>query len=404
MNNSKGFTWGKLHTTILAGVLGLFVIMSTIGINDNGYRTVVQLPNGTTFVKFTPGMYFSLFGSTEEYQDVVSQPLKGQVRYQDGGTGSVDGIVRVALPNDEGSMLKLHRAVRSVEGFRTKILKPEVRQALNLTAGLMTSEEAYTVKRSDYVTWADEQLSNGPYETVLTDKTVKTTDGKTQTKKVPTIALDNKQQPIHQASSFADYSLSVTGFQITDWDFEPKTLKQIADKRAAEMAIITAKANADKAVWQQKEIKANGEKEVERVRYAELQIAEKATIEATRVKDVAVIRANQQVQTNTEALEAAKVDAETAKQEAMATKTRADAEAYAKKAVIMADGALDKKLKAFVSTQTVWADAYARRNVPSMVMGGGSDQAGGNADTSQFMAMMQALTAKQLVLDPNVSK
>ena len=91
----------------------------------------------------------------------------------------------------------------------------------------------------------------------------------------------------------------------------------------------------------------------------------------------------------------------TAKQEAQATKTRADAEAYAKKAVIMADGALDKKLKAYVETQQVWANAYAQRKVPTMVMGG---DIGGNSDTSQFQSMLNAMIAKDLVLDPKVTK
>lgn len=391
----------------LAGIVltSLIVIFSTVGINDNGYRTVVQWPNGTTFVKFTPGVYFSLFGSTEPYTDVVTHELNEngiKVRYQDGGTGAVDGVVRVALPNDEDSMLKLHRAVRSVEGFKSKLLAPEVKQSLNLTAGLMTSEEAYAVKRNDYATWAEDQLANGGYVTELTDKRVETSDGEVQIKQVPTIKYTDKGQPIHRTSPFEDYGLRVTGFQITDWDFEPDTLKQIKNKRAAEMAIIEAKANADKALWEQKQIAADGEKEVERVRYEQLRLKEQATIEAERKKEVAVIDAQRVKEVNEQREQAAIIDVRTAKQEAAATKTRADAEAYAKKAVIMADGALDKKLKTYAEVQSIWANAYAQRKVPQMIMGGGTE--GVNSDTSQFQAMLNAMVAKDLVLNPNVTK
>lgn len=405
MGNTVQKVSKKMIFSVASLIAGLVVVFTTIGINDNGYRTVVQWPNGTTFVKFSPGVYFSLFGSTEVYTDVVTHELNGEgikVRYQDGGTGSVDGVVRVALPSDEMSMLELHRAVRSVEGFRNKLLLPEVKQSLNLTAGLMTSEEAYAVRRNDYATWAEDQLANGRYVTELVERTVTTTEGNTQTKKVPAIRTNKDNLPMHQNSAFSDYSLRVTGFQITDWDFEPKTLKQISDKREAEMAIITAKANANKAVWQQKQIKADGEKEVERVRYEQLRLKEKETIIADRKKQVAVIDAERIKEVNIQQEQAALIDVRTAKQEGIATKTRADAEAYAKKAVIMADGALDKKLAAYKEVQAAWAKAYSNRKVPSMVMGASAGDI--NSDTSQFQSMLNALIAKDLMVDAKVSK
>ena len=40
------------NIVILAAVL--FLVLASTGINDNGYRTVVQYPWGTTYAKFTP--------------------------------------------------------------------------------------------------------------------------------------------------------------------------------------------------------------------------------------------------------------------------------------------------------------------------------------------------------------
>ena len=400
------FQWTKTYSFVAIALAALFVVSTTFGINDNGYRTVVQWPNGKTFVKMEPGMYVALFGTTTTYADVITHELDGdyavKVRYQDGGMGDVSGIVRVALPTDAATMLGLHKAVREENGLRNKLIYPEVKQALNLTAGLMTSEEAYAVKRNDYANWATDQIQNGRYKTILQKKTITMQDGTKQTKEVP-IILEKEGIPQHQNSPIKGYGLNVVGFQLTGWDFEPATLEQIKEKRGAEMAIITARANADKAVWEQKEIAANGEKEVERVRYEQLRLKEQATIQADREKEVAVINAERQKEVNAEQLLAAKIDVQTAKEQANAVKTRAEAEAYQKQVVLEADGALQQKLDAYVRVQGVWAAAYSKRKVPQMVMGG-AGTTGGNSDTTQFQTMLNALIAKDLVIDPKVTK
>ena len=393
----------KLHTYAVVGFMVLCLIFSSFGINDNGYRTVVQWPNGTTFVKMEPGAYLTFFGNATEYPDVITHDLEGAgvpIRYQDGGKGSVDGVVRVALPTDAPSMLILHKAVRGEEGLRNKLIYPEVKQALMLTAGLMSSEEAYAVRRNDFASWASDQIQNGRYNTVMESKEIVMQDGTVQAKDVPVIKINGDGTLSHQTSPIADYGLNVLGFQITDWSFEARTEAQISNKRDAEMAIITARANADKAVWEQKEIAANGEKEVERVRYEQLRLKEQATIQAIREKQVAVIDAERIKEVNQESYEAAVIDVKTAIQEALALKSRKDAEAYGKKVVMLADGALDKKLEAWTKAQFYWAEAHSKRKTPNFVMGGGE----GVSDTSQFQSMLNAMLAKDLAFNPNVTK
>ena len=60
-----------------------------------------------------------------------------------------------------------------------------------------------------------------------------------------------------------------------------------------------------------------------------------------------------------------------------------------------ADGALQQKLAAYVETQKVWADAFAKRNVPTTVFGA-SGGSGGDSDASVFMQMMTLQAARQL--------
>jgi len=71
-------------------------------------------------------------------------------------------------------------------------------------------------------------------------------------------------------------------------------------------------------------------------------------------------------------------------------------EAERKKLVMVADGALTQKLDAYVSTQKVWAEAFAKRAVPSMIMGGGAQQ---DTQAQEFMSLMTAKAAKDLALD-----
>lgn len=413
----------KINLKLVFGVLGalllLFCVTQTVKINNNGYRTVVQWPTGETFVKFTPGPYFAFFGKTITYPDVITYDIGGittdkeaaegiihgiSVRYQDGGLGTVDGIVRVNLPDDETTMLELHRAFREPEGLNNKLLEPEVRQALNLTAGLMTSEEAYAERRNDFANWGTDQIQFGRFKTTLEKKTITGIDGSTQDKRVPVPVKDSEGNFLHQESPFTDYGMKVSGFQVTDWSFEDKTLDQISTKRDAEMRAITLEAQARQALAEKTQITAQGQAEVERIRYQELQVAEKATIAANREKDVAIINAQKVKETNAELLEAAKIDVQTAAEEKKATQLRADGEAYAKKAVIEADGALQQKLQAAVDINQVWADAYAKRQVPSFVMGGSGNGVGSDTDAATFQSMLNALIAKDLMVDKSVSK
>lgn len=374
----------------------VFIVMfATIGINDNGYRTVVQWPNGYTFVKFEPGIYFKLFGKNTVYPDVITHDLEDNgvaVRYQDGGTGTVDGVVRIKMPDVEDTMLVLHRAVREEAGLRSKLIYPEVKQALNLTAGLMTSEEAYAVRRNDYADWASDQVENGRYRTTLQPKKI-IINGEEKIREVPTFVTNKDTgQPLHQDSPFEEYGLRVVGFQITDWGFEPATLKQIQDKRQAEMAVITAKANAERARQEKEQVVAEGEKAVELKRYQELEKAQVEIIQRERDVEVAKLEVEKQKQ---EVLAAAEY------KKAQILIGEGDAER--KRLIIEADGALSQKLETYEKVNARYAVAIEKQKwVPEILMGGSSSSSGSAAQ--DIMDMFQVKVAKDLQLDMTIQK
>jgi hypothetical protein len=394
------------------------VLIMAFGINNAGHRTVVQFPTGKLFVKFSPGIYPRMFGTTEVYNDVITfdfdktgsevessiDQVGISVRYQDGGTGKVYGKARFSLPGDETTMLHMHKAFRSNRGVSQKLIKSVTEEGMNLTAGLMSSEEAYAEKRSIYTQWSQQQIADGKFQTKLEKiETVDDTTGKTVTKNVPVISYGKDGLPVHLDSDLADYGISVNGFQITDWDFEPKTLQQIATKREATMAIITAIANAERAKQDAITSEEQGKANVMTAKYQKEVVKEQAVVDAQREKEVAVIAAEKSV----EVARQQKLEAEQKKLAAVEYKQeqilRGEGDGAYKRLVIQADGALAQKLETYERVMARFASAIEKQKwVPEVQMGGGAGDGGSTAMT--LIEMMSVKAAKDLALDLKVQK
>ena len=390
------------------------IFFTAFGINDAGQRTVIQYPTGTLKVKFTPGIYPQWFGSVETYNDVITfdydKSLSDEssidqqgiaVRYQDGGTGTVFGKARFTLPNDDVTMIHLHKAFRSNRGVSQKLIKTVTEEGMNLTAGLMSSEEAYAEKRSIFTQWASQQISEGKFQTRL--EKISTLDegtGKTVTKNIPVITFGSDGLPVHLNSDLEKYGIDVNGFQITDWDFEPKTLQQIATKREATMAIITAKANAERAKQDAITSEEQGKANVMTAKYEKEVEKERAVVDALRAKEVAVITAEK----NVEVARQIKLEAEQKKLAAVEYKQeqilRGEGDGEYKRIVMQADGALAQKLVTYERVMTRFAQAVEKQKwVPEIQMGANSD---GGSSAMTLIEMMGVKAAKDLSLDMKV--
>jgi hypothetical protein len=320
------------------------------------------------------------------------------VRYQDGGTGTVYGKARFSLPTDEETMLHLHKAFRSNRGVAQKLIKSVTEEGMNLTAGLMSSEEAYAEKRSIYTQWASQQISKGKFQTRL--ETVTSMDestGKSVVKNIPVISYGQNGLPIHLDSDLSDYGISVNGFQITDWDFEPKTLQQIATKREATMAIITAIANAERAKQDAITSEEQGKANVMTAKYEKEVVKEQAIVDAQREKQVAVIAAEKNVDVATQQ----KLEAEQRKLAAAEYKQeqilRGEGDGAYKRIVMEADGALAQKLETYERVMARFASAIEKQKwVPEVQMGEG---ASGGSSAMTLIDMMGVKAAKDLALD-----
>ena len=409
----------KLSVFVVIIGLILGVMYMTFGINNAGHRTVVQFPTGTLFVKFSPGIYPQMFGTTEVYKDVITfdydktvsevdssiDQVGISVRYQDGGTGRVYGKARFSLPSDEETMLLLHKAFRSNRGVSQKLIKSVTEEGMNLTAGLMSSEEAYAEKRSIYTQWSSQQISKGKFQTKLEKiTTLDESTGKKVTKNIPVISYGENGLPIHIASDLANYGITVNGFQITDWDFEPKTLQQIATKREATMAIITAIANAERAKQDAITSEEQGKANVMTAKYEKEVVKEQAIVDAQREKQVAVIAAEKRV----EMARQLKLEAEQKKLAAAEYKQeqilRGEGDGAYKRIVMQADGALSQKLATYERVMNRFAQAIEKQKwVPEIQMGATASSNGGSSALT-LIEMMGVKAAKDLALDMKVNK
>jgi hypothetical protein len=408
----------KLGNKLLYLVIGVFFLIAvyfSFGVNDAGERTVVQYPNGTLYVKFTPGIYLKAFGNTTVYWDVYTYDFdkadsagkKNEnslvangiaVRYQDGGTGTVFGKARFALPTDEETMIRLHKDFRGRYAVAQKLIRTVTEESMNLTAGLMTSEEAYAEKRGIFTQWAEQQVATGKFFTELKSVIEKQeTTNEHLTRNIPVIKYGSDGSPIQHASDFKMYDIKVNGFQITDWDFERKTLDQISRKREATMGIITAKADAERARQEALTAEEQGKKNVMVDRYAKEQVKVQALVDAEKEKEVAITKATQAVLV----AEQGKLEAEQKRLAAIAYKQeqilRGEGDGEYKRLLMSADGALSTKLMAWENVHFRYAEAIGKQKwVPEIQMG--SNQTSSSA-ANDLIEMLKVKTAKELKLD-----
>ena len=421
---------GKLA---IVSVILIVVAVNTIGINSAGQRTVIQLPTGTLKVKFAAGPYTQWFGSTTIYNDVMTLDFDKtesgsgatidqngiSVRYQDGGTGSVYGITRLRLPSDEKTMLAIHKEFRSNKGLAFKLAKTITEETMNHTAGFMTSEESYT-ERGRFTEMAKKQLTMGKFQTVqkeivtveagyeycleanLTKENKKScNDVKRVTKIVPDIATKNGIQ-LHVSSDLKTYGITISGFQLVDWDYESATMKQISDKRNATMAIITAKANAERAKQDAITAESQGLANVMKAKYEKEVEKERAVVVAEQTAEVAVIAAKQKVDVAAQQ----KLEEEQKKLAAYETKKQQIAlgqgEAERKRLVMEADGALEMKVNAWKAATIAGYKEFGKQKWVSEITMGGSgsgEGTGGNSAAVDLMNLMKVNNARELSLD-----
>src|SRR5687767_8930224 len=387
----------------------LFLIINPFSWNDAGNRTVVERTTGEQIVQFAPGIFYAGFFAKEKewpnqisvtYQDAAAElELQdngievGQImiRFSDATTANVKGITQFILPSDEKEMILIHNTHRTPQSLVVKRLAPYTKECLQSSAQLMSSEKHYGGGRAQMAQDFMDQLKEGVY-LLKTEENVVYDSLEAEKKRVyqTEIQLDKKTlTPKRKLSSIKEYGITVADAAITDVDYEDKVDQKLTKIIDAVTKSSISKQELMTAQQQTLTAKAKGEQALVEIEYQQKQEQTKQVVEAeTKVKVAEQDKLQQKIAYEGAILEAKKI------------KELADAQAYARKRIMEADGALEMKLNAQIEVQKAWADAFSKYTgaiVPQFQTGGGAP-VGGNGALS-FMEIITAKTAKDFALE-----
>ena len=360
--------------------------------------------------------------NAEDEESAASVSLPPQnIMFLDQVDADAMATVRFRLPTDQETFLKMAHEYRTPENLLRVALTPAFLETLQATGSLMSAEDYYSGGRTEFINEFENQMQQGSY--LVKREEVASSSVKIQTAEADashpesqaefgdqsrTVFIVKKQhgsdgQPLRKVQKFTLYGISVHEARITDMRPNDKFVERMQLKQ---------KASADSAIAREQRIQeeeqrllavARGDREVaERQAAMKVEQIELTTKAETDKKQALIIAGKQreqaeiQRQTSQILLEKAKVDAE-------AVRVAAEAEAYRKEKILMADNALAQKLDAEIEIQQVWADAYAKRQVPMYVFGSSAGPegapVGGDTEVKAFMQLMTVDAAKRLNYD-----
>jgi regulator of protease activity HflC (stomatin/prohibitin superfamily) len=362
----------------------------------------------------------------EGENDNMTSSILGPVRtiFLDQVDSRISATARFMMPSDEESFLKIARQYRSPDNLIRTTLLPAFRETLQANAALMGAEDYFAGKRTEFNIDFEEQLKNGLYlvkrrEVVQQSPqnqglaTANASLEADQAKfgdddKVVFVVekiLDESGVPVRKAQSYSSLGISVVESRITD---------VVPNAKFNERMQLKQKASADRAIAREQRIQeeeqkllaeAKGEREVAEKKAAALVAQIEQTTNAETKKQLAITAANQQKESAEIDKERSEILLEKARIDAQAVEVAADAEAYRKREVLKADNALAQKLEAWVEINKAYAEAFAKRPVPTTVFGGaGGESYSQGTDVQAFLQLMTVKAAKDLDVDTSVAK
>lgn len=412
----------RVFSIILAVVLLVVFALSSVAIFeslDAGQVMVIQSPlSGDLTWHTTPGVKWQGFGKVTDYQRrsqfwFSSKADQGKktdeslrIRFNDGGHAMISGGISWEVPLDSEHLTLLHQKFGSVHAIEQQLVRTMVEKAVYMTGPLMSSTESYASRRNDLLRLIEDQIQHGIYATKTITETQK--DPLTGVEKRVTVSQivtdkDGKPQRVEE-SPLMEFKVRVFNLSLNEIKYEGKVEEQIQQQQQASMKvqiqILEAKAAEQQTLTTIKE----GEAAAAKAEWAQKTVAAKLEAEADMKKKVAETEALQKKNVaeieGKQKLEVAKLDREAAKEFKVAEIDRGEGEATRRKLVMEADGALEKKLAAFIEVNKAYAAAIGQHQgawVPSVVMGQGP---GVQANGAQALIdLFTAKTAKDLSLD-----
>lgn len=395
-------------------------VVDTVGFTWIGFGTYTPWPRQMSVQAVSENSPKSSLDSDGPGSSIIQS---FPVTFLGGVTADVDANVRVALPTGE-PFLKLAQIYRTPDNFVVQGIVPAVKSTLQSTSQLMTADDYYNGGATEFRQSFQDQITDGAYVVRRIEKKIKNAKTPTQSasatngteqgefgddtsvKFVTEKVLDAAGQPIRLDRQFTKLGVTVADANIMNIDPSPQFKQRMLDIQTSQAAQLVARQDRLTADEQKQLETANGEKETEKQRQIELRDQATRSTKAETDRMVAVTEANREKERAQIDKVTAQLNYERMQIDAKTTKEKAEADAYAKRVVMQADGALTQKLEARVRIEENWANAFRDAKVPQMVFGGGGEGGvvGRSGDTRFLQDVVGIKAAKDLMLDLNVTK
>lgn len=384
-------------------VLALVTLLSVGSIVENvgpGENVVIQSITGARTCYTSPGPKWQGFGKVYTLPKRVSLEFHAPteqgapdnrvaVRFNDAGGGFIDGQMQFEYPTDCVALTAIVDKFGDHEGVARGLLSPTLIEAVYFSGPLMSSKESYAEKKNDFAEYVQDQVENGIYRT--TQVAVIGADVLSGEKKEVTalaIVVKDGQRQHREAGQLTAWGIKPFNLSIRNIDYDETVDNQIAEQQKITMAVQTSKAEALQAQQRLITTQAQGEASAAAAKWDQEKLKAKEIVIAEQHRDVE------------------RLNVETAKAYKEAVLLRAEADAEARRKLMVADGALQQKIAAIIQINETWAAAYSKypgAMVPSIVMGGdGGANSVGNAQ--RLVEMLTAKTARDLALDLEVKR
>lgn len=389
MEKNSEFSPARIVKLVGGGLITILLLVmffkSWFSVNNHEVVALTYV-NGAVEFYTQPGIYGQWLGHAQTFEKRKKYDFKERVQFNDGGYAEIEGSVQYNIPLDTKTLKGMYSYYPTPYQIESGLIETNLKKAIILTGRTMSSKESYAERRGDLLSYMEDQLKHGPYQTKSFTREV--TDDLDTTKKKLITVVEITPDPSapgglgrSEKGLIEQYNIDTTNFNFTV-KYEDKVEKQIEGLQAQAQKINQSIAEAKQAEQRAITAAKNGEAE-----------AATAKWEQEKVNSRIIAEAQGRV-----------IVADNERQAAALNKQKAvlegEGEAEKKRLIMNADGALQQKLAAVIEINKLWAAAYkdGPQTVPTIQSGGAGNGNGG----VNFMDMMGAKAARDLSLDLSV--
>jgi len=317
-----------------------------------------------------------------------------EVRFNDGGHGTICGSVQFEMPVDDAHLNSIFTKFKTQSSVQGALIETITGKSVYLAGPMMSSRESYAEKRNDLLYYIEDQIQNGVYKTRQREDHVKDSiTGAEKTATITEIVLgkDGKAER-QEVSVLTQFGIKAFNFAIKRLPYDDKVEEQIKAQQELAMAVQTSMSTARKAEQDTLTTVEKGKQTAAEAKWKQEAIKATEVTRAEQEKAVAIV-------TGEKERDYAKLQRDAAEFYKQQQILKGEGDGAYRRKVMEANGALEQKLETFKEVMGKFAVEFGKQKwVPEVQMGGGGAAAGGNPATDMIQGL-NTMVYKQLALD-----